>query len=172
MLLLKNECSVHIVTRGPSQNPLKGMTTLRKNLLRLGVMMAATVALSFSAGTAFATPGGPGVSGTILYETTVGEKHIVYRRIIIPPGQGTGWHFHDGPLVGFVKKGTLSHFDSDCESDGVYRPGSTITEPSGADYVHIGRNLGKTDVVLYVWYVLPLGAPLSQDADNPGCEFQ
>ncbi len=148
------------------------MTTLRKNLLRLGVATAATVGLSLGAGTAFATPGGPGVTGKIISQTTLGGTDYILRQVTIPPGQSTGWHYHDGTLYGFVQQGTLSHFDSDCESDGVYKSGSGLTEPSGADHVHIGRNLGTTDVVLDVLYVLPHGAPLSEDAPNPGCDFQ
>ncbi|AUA16858.1 cupin domain-containing protein [Streptomyces samsunensis] len=148
------------------------MTTLRNNLLRLGTTMAAVVGLSLGAGTAFATPAGPGVSGTIIAQTTVGGKDYVLRQITVPPGQSTGWHYHDGILYGLVQHGTLSHFDSDCDSDGVYGAGSTLTEPSGANHVHLGRNLGKTDVVLDVLYVLPHGAPLSQDAPNPGCDFE
>ncbi|MGP4013465.1 cupin domain-containing protein [Streptomyces sp. 4N124] len=148
------------------------MTTLRKNLLQLGVTTAAAIGLSLGAGTAFATPAGPGVTGKIISQTTLGGTDYILRQVTIPPGQSTGWHYHDGTLYGFVQQGTLSHFDSDCESDGVYRAGSGLTEPSGADHVHIGRNLGTTDVVLDVLYVLPHGAPLSEDAPNPGCDFQ
>jgi hypothetical protein len=38
--------------------------------------------------------------------------------------------------------------------------------------VHIGRNLGSTAVILDVLYVDPAGSPLSEDAPNPGCDFQ
>ncbi|MGW6795671.1 cupin domain-containing protein [Streptomyces chartreusis] len=132
--------------------------------------MAATVGLSLGAGAAFATPAGPGVSGTIISQTTVGGTDYILRQVTIPPGQSTGWHFHPGSVYGYVQHGTLSHFDSDCKSDGVYRAGNFLSEPTGQ--VHIGRNLGKADVVLDVLYVLPHGAPLSEDAANPGCDFQ
>lgn len=141
--------------------------------MRVGTIavVAATAALAGVA-TAGATPGGPGVTGETLAQTTVGGKDYILRRITIPAGQGTGWHFHDGTLYGFVEKGTLSHFDSTCKSDGVYKEGSTLTEPAGPRNVHIGRNLGTTPVVLDVLYVLPHGAPLSEDAPNPGCDFE
>ncbi|MFF0728434.1 cupin domain-containing protein [Streptomyces sp. NPDC004134] len=136
-------------------------------------MVAAAVATATLAGvaTAGATPGGPGVTGKTIAQTTVGGKDHILRRITIPAGQGTGWHFHDGTLYGFVEEGTLSHFDSACKSDGVYEAGSALTEPSGAQNVHIGRNLGTTPVVLDVLYVLPHGAPLSEDAPDPGCDL-
>ena len=54
----------------------------------------------------------------------------------------------------------------------MYPRGSSLKEPSGADNVHIGRNLGTTDLVLEVLYVLPHGAPFSRDAANPGCDFE
>ncbi|MDN3357274.1 cupin domain-containing protein [Actinomadura sp. DC4] len=139
---------------------------------RFALVGAVVAGLSLAATAADATPAGPGVSGTIITEKTVGDKHIVVREITLPPGQSTGWHFHDGNLFGYVKKGTLSHFDSTCKSDGVYRTGSAIVEPSSSDHVHIGRNLGAVPVVLDVVYVLPVGSPLSEDAPNPGCDFQ
>lgn len=90
----------------------------------------------------------------------------------VPPGQATGWHYHDGTLYARVKQGTLSHFDATCASSRVHPEGSTLQEPPGADHVHLGRNLGTTDLELQVLYVLPHGAPFSQDAPNPGCDFE
>ncbi|MEU2282525.1 cupin domain-containing protein [Streptomyces sp. NPDC013178] len=121
---------------------------------------------------AHATPGGPGVTGRILAQTTIGDRDYILREVTIPPGQATGWHYHDGTLYGYVKEGTLSHFDAGCQSDGVYPRGSTVKEPAGSENVHIGINRGSTDVVLEVLYVLPHGSPLAQDAPNPGCDFQ
>nr|WP_241266952.1 cupin domain-containing protein [Streptomyces scabichelini] len=138
-------------------------------MLTVGAVLAG---VTLPAGAAHATPGGPGVVGKVITQTTVGGKDYILREVTIPPGQATGWHYHDGPLYGYVKKGTLSHYDATCASDGVYKSGTTLKEPSGPDRVHIGRNLGSTDVVLEVLYILPHGAPFSQDAPNPGCDFQ
>ncbi|MEU6553559.1 cupin domain-containing protein [Streptomyces sp. NPDC046915] len=140
--------------------------------LRTAVTGAVTAAALLVCGPAGATPAGPGVTARIINQTTVDGTDYTLREITIPPGQSTGWHYHDGPLYGFVKQGTLSHFDSACASDGVYRTGGTIQEPAGPDHVHIGRNLGDTALVLDVLYVLPHGAPFSEDAANPGCPFQ
>ena len=65
----------------------------------------------------------------------------------------------------------LTHYESDCRRDGVYGVGATITDPTGPDHVHIARNLGTTPVVLEVTYVDPAGAPTSDSAPNPGCDF-
>ncbi|WP_433856071.1 cupin domain-containing protein [Streptomyces kronopolitis] len=144
---------------------------MRKSL-RAVLIGSAVIGISVPAGAAYATPPGPGVTGTTIFQTTVGGKDYILRKVTIPPGQSTGWHYHDGTLYGKVQQGTLSHFDASCKSDGVYEAGDSITEPSGSKNVHIGRNLGTTPMVLEVLYVLPHGAPLSEDAPNPGCGFQ
>ncbi|MGW1408303.1 cupin domain-containing protein [Streptomyces sp. NPDC002403] len=138
---------------------------------RPGAISAVLLTLFSLCGTARATPGGPGVTGKTIARTTIGDRDHVLREITIPPGQGTGWHYHDGTLYGRVRQGTLSHFVAGCVSDGVYPEGSSLQEPPGVDHVHIGRNRGSTDVVLDVLYVLPHGAPFSQDAPDPGCDF-
>lgn len=143
-----------------------------RNAFRTAVTGAVAAAALLAGGTARATPAGPGVTARVISQSTVGDTDYTLREITVPPGQATGWHYHDGPLYGFVKQGTLSHFGSDCASDGVYRTGSTIQEPAGPDHVHIGRNLGDTPLVLDVLYVLPHGSPFSEDAPNPGCPFQ
>ncbi|GAB1333713.1 cupin domain-containing protein [Streptomyces sp. E-15] len=143
-----------------------------RTALRTAVTAVLTAAAVLTCGSAGATPAGPGVTGRILGQTTVGGTDYILREVTIPPGQSTGWHYHDGPLYGVVRQGTLSHFDSACASDGVYRTGASIREPSGSGYVHIGRNLGGTPLVLDVLYVLPHGSPFSRDAANPGCPFE
>ncbi|OIJ64636.1 cupin [Streptomyces mangrovisoli] len=140
--------------------------------LRTATAATLTLGTVLIGGAAHATPAGPGVTAKVIAQTTVGSTDYILREITIPPGQSTGWHYHDGPLYGVVKAGTLSHFDSSCAEDGLYRKGSAIQEPAGPSNVHIGRNLGRTDVVLDVLYVLPHGAPFSEDAPNPGCDFQ
>ncbi|MGW1538661.1 cupin domain-containing protein [Streptomyces aureus] len=140
--------------------------------LRNGAAGFAALCLALVAAPAHATPPGPGVSGRILWQTTVDGTDYTLREITVPPGQSTGWHYHDGPLYGYVEQGTLSHFDSTCAQDGRYRAGDSLTEPAGPGNVHIGRNLGKRPLVLDVLYVLPHGAPFSEDAPNPGCDFQ
>ncbi|MCI4146676.1 cupin domain-containing protein [Streptomyces albogriseolus] len=145
---------------------------MRKDI-GLGLAAALTTGLVLAPAPAQATPGGPGVTAKTLVPTvTVDGTDYTVREITIPPGQGTGWHFHDGVLYARVAQGTLSHFDSTCASDGVWTKGDFLTEPSGSDHVHIGQNRGRTDVVLQVLYALPHGAPFSQDAPNPGCDFE
>ncbi|TXS41789.1 cupin domain-containing protein [Streptomyces sp. OR43] len=137
--------------------------------LRAVAVTTSLLGLSLVPGAAHATPGGSGVSGRVLAQHTIGDTDYVLREVTVPPGQATGWHYHDGTLYAYVRQGTLSHFDATCDSDGVYEKGSFLEEPSGADHVHVGENRGTNDVVLEVLYVLPHDAPFSQDAPAPGC---
>lgn len=143
-----------------------------RNLLRTATAGAVTVAAVLVGGTAQATPPGPGVSGVVIAQKTIGDTDYTLREITIPAGQATGWHYHDGPVYAVVKQGTLSHFDATCASDGVYPKGSALSEPGGPGDVHLGRNLGTEPLVLDVLYVLPHGSPFSEDAPNPGCDFE
>ncbi|KND28917.1 cupin domain-containing protein [Streptomyces acidiscabies] len=139
--------------------------------MRTRTVLATTfAALILSTTAAQATPPGPGVTAKLLAQKTVGDKDYVLRELTIPPGQTTGWHYHDGMVYGFIEEGTLSHFDATCDSDGVYQKGQVIEE--GPNYVHIGRNLSDKPLVLKALYILPHGAPFSEDAPNPGCDFQ
>ncbi|MCS7475974.1 cupin domain-containing protein [Umezawaea endophytica] len=144
---------------------------MRSAVLRRALVVGAVAVawLGGLAGVSSATPG-TGVSAKLLFQKTVGDKDYVVREITIQPGGATGWHFHDGRLFGVVKSGTLTHYDDTCSVDGVYRAGESITESGGAEYVHIGRNLGTTPMVLEVLYVNPAGSPLSRDADAPACD--
>jgi quercetin dioxygenase-like cupin family protein len=94
--------------------------------------------------------------------------HVVAREITIAPGGTTGWHYHDGPVVGIVGAGTLTHPGPDCVPD-IFHTGDFINEPSGVANTHMGRNLGTVPVVLYVVYLQPLGDPLFEDAPAPAC---
>jgi quercetin dioxygenase-like cupin family protein len=134
------------------------------------VALAITVATLFTAGPASATPA-RGIQSVPLNESSLHGLDYLTRDVIIAPGGSTGWHWHDGELVGVVKQGTLTHNASDCSVDGVYNAGDAVVEPSGADHVHIGRNLGTITTILQVIYVNPLGRPLAEDGPNPGCDF-
>jgi hypothetical protein len=172
-LVLANVCLFVLATPRTltvKSRTVKGSTLSRKRTMLVAAMAAGATLMT--AAPAQATPPGPGVAGRIITQTTIGDTDYILREITIPAGQATGWHWHKGELYGWVKQGTLSHFDATCQSDGVYPRGSAIKEPAGAGNVHIGINRGTVPIVLDVLYVLPTGAPLSVDAPNPGCDFQ
>ncbi|MFR9726390.1 cupin domain-containing protein [Streptomyces sp. MS19] len=122
------------------------------------------------------TPGG-GVTAHTLAEGTAphgldiraeGPTDVTVRVIVIEPGGSTGWHYHDGPLLGVVVSGTLTRTLDDCSVE-VSTAGDTLVETPGDGHVHIGRNLGNEPVVLHATYVVPEGSPRSVDADAPAC---
>lgn len=95
--------------------------------------------------------------------------HAVAREITIAPGGTTGWHHHDGPVLGIVRAGTLTHPGADC-APVIFPTGSLIDEPPGPDHMHVGRNLGAVPVILDVVYLVPIGAPLFEDVPAPACD--
>lgn len=124
-----------------------------------------------STATASATPG-IGIDAETLSQATVDGHDYVTKQITIAPGGSTGWHWHPGRVFGVIREGTLTHDATDCSVDGIYPAGSPITEGSGPDDVHIGRNLGSEPVVLWVVYIDTAGDPLSNGVPNPGCQFE
>jgi quercetin dioxygenase-like cupin family protein len=100
-----------------------------------------------------------------------GPAQVVFRRIIIRPGAGTGRHCHAGQLVAVVEQGELTHYAPTYPGGvHVYKTGDSVVE--GARYVHEGKNLGTQDLVLLVTYVIAEGQPLAQTdlskCDPPG----
>jgi quercetin dioxygenase-like cupin family protein len=142
------------------------MTPVRMLAAAAGVTLAAAVPVP-----AHATPPA-GVSTVVLSERVVNGTDYIVGEITIAPQGSTGWHTHRGLVYGIVRSGTLTHYGADCRQDGLYTAGDPITDPTGADHVHLGRNLGEVPVVLDVTYVDPAGAPTSDGAANPGCDVE
>jgi quercetin dioxygenase-like cupin family protein len=134
-------------------------------------VVASSVVLTVAAPwAAHATPP-TGVTAVVLSRQSVNGKDYIVSEITIAQNGSTGWHTHQGEIYGIVKSGVLTHNGSDCRQDGVFTAGTPITDPTGPDHVHIGRNLGTAPVVLEVTYVNPAGSPSSDSAPNPGCDF-
>src|ERR1700704_1372818 len=129
---------------------------------------AATVPASILApATAFATPS-VGTDAVTISQSTVDGIDYITREITIQPGGSTGWHYHDGRVFGVVREGTLTRSMADC-SVVVSPEGSAVTEETGANHVHIGRNLGPEPLKMWIDYIEPAGAPLAVDVPDPGC---
>jgi quercetin dioxygenase-like cupin family protein len=134
--------------------------------------ITAALAIAFAPmATAAATPG-IDVQADVLAQSRVNGYDDVTKQITIAPGGSTGWHWHPGRVYGVIRAGTLTHDFADCSIDGLYPTGAPITEASGPDHVHIGRNLGPDPVVMWVLYIVAAGEPLAVDAPNPGCPFE
>jgi quercetin dioxygenase-like cupin family protein len=140
--------------------------------VRSFALAAAAMGVASVGGAAVASATPPrDTDGTVIWQTSDAGKDYIFREITIAPGGSTGWHSHDGELLGVVKEGVLMHYRADCSMDGLYLAGQNIAEKGGPDYVHIGRNPGPGPLVLQVLYIDPAGAPLSDDEPDPGCGF-
>lgn len=157
---------------------VRTVTSVRMNRPVQGVLAAmVAVGTMVVPGWAQATPS-EGVSGVTWIDIAVPPGllpfvpdgvHAVAREITIAPGGTTGWHHHDGPVLGIVRAGTLTHPGADC-APVIFPTGSLIDEPPGPDHMHVGRNLGAVPVILDVVYLVPIGAPLFEDVPAPACD--
>src|SRR5262245_20934190 len=104
--------------------------------LATAIVPAATVMSATASATA------PTMTDAVtISQATVDGIDYITREITIQPGGSTGWHYHDGRVFGVVKEGTLTRTMGDC-SVVVSPEGSAVTEDSGPNAVHNGRNLG------------------------------
>ncbi|PYQ24082.1 MAG: hypothetical protein DMF79_02495 [Acidobacteria bacterium] len=103
---------------------------------------------------------------------TKGESdlHVLENRIV--PGGSFGWHSHPGPSLVTVKTGALTLYrgdDPDCTPE-VVEAGSGFVDQGGD--VHLVRNEGSVDTVVYVASLVPRGAVRRIDEPSPGnCPF-
>jgi quercetin dioxygenase-like cupin family protein len=146
-------------------------------------------------GAAFATPGGGIISAAVVARAAFAEPvdmkfkvggnstdvlHVenaqdtVMQQITIAPGGTTGWHSHPGPVVVLIASGTMSFYGSEDPSCTVttYSTGQAFID-SGQGHVHIARNEGTENLVLWATYFdVPSGQPFRIDAPSPGtCPF-
>ena len=116
---------------------------------------------------ALATPG-VNIDAVVISQSTVNGVDYITKEITIQPGGSTGWHYHDGRVFGVVREGTLTRTMAEC-SEVVSPAGTAVTEDSGPNHVHIGRNLGPVPLVLWVDYIEPAGNPQAVDVPDPDC---
>ena len=155
-----------------------------------GAAVLAALAVLVIVATALATPG-VGVTSTLFavgtfdqleaktlssdWQARISTKgatdvHILENRIA--PGGTFGWHSHPGPSIVVVKAGalTLYHGDDPSCTPHVVPAGSGFVDDGGD--VHVVRNEGSVDAVVYVTSLVPHGAARRIDEPSPGnCPF-
>ena len=98
------------------------------------------------------------------------DVHILQNKIA--PGGTFGWHSHPGPSIVVVQSGVLTLYRADdpaCTPQ-VYAAGSGFVDQGGD--VHVVRNEGSVDAVVYVTSIIPKGAGRRIDELDPGtCGF-
>lgn len=155
------------------------MNRILRRAIALGLLTTLT-----GIGVASATPGS-GATPTNLSRGTLeaGDKintanlklkirtdiDVLTQTITITPGGHTGWHSHPGPVFVTIASGAMTFYDGDdptCTPI-VYNTGDSFIDEGGG-HVHIARNQGSVDLVLYATYLLPVGAGARIDAADPG----
>jgi quercetin dioxygenase-like cupin family protein len=83
-----------------------------------------------------------------------GSADVALVKVVLDPGGSTGWHHHPGVALVSVKSGAVSEYHEECHKT-VYKEGKGFLESGGE--VHIVRNEGNVDAVLYVTFLIPTG---------------
>ncbi|GAA2986954.1 cupin domain-containing protein [Actinokineospora diospyrosa] len=96
------------------------------------------------------------------------NREFVARKVTIPPGGATPWHYHVGEQVVVQVQGVVERLDRNCEVH-TYRAGDAYVEPAGQREIHQGINRGTEPVVFYVTDLVPVGAPFGVNVTAPAC---
>jgi len=98
------------------------------------------------------------------------DLYVLENRIAV--GGSFGWHSHPGPSLVIVKSGALTLYRGDdptCTPE-VVPAGSGFVDDGGD--VHLVRNEGSVETVVYVTSLVPEGATRRIDVPAPGnCAF-
>jgi quercetin dioxygenase-like cupin family protein len=98
------------------------------------------------------------VGQKITYPTNA-DAEITIMRVIVPPGQSTGWHQHQYPAFGYILKGSLTIELPDGELLS-YCQNTAVSEV--VHLSHNGINNGDEDVVLIAFFMGEKDQPLSE----------
>jgi quercetin dioxygenase-like cupin family protein len=77
-------------------------------------------------------------------------------KVVIEPGGTTGWHHHPGVALVSVNSGAVTEYDKNCHKS-VFKAGKGFVETNGE--VHVVRNQGDANAVLYVTFIAPTSTP-------------
>ncbi len=104
----------------------------------------------------------------IVLRTGHDTDHAVQKNVL-PPGASSGWHRHPGVVLATVQSGAAVHYDSNCTPEPI-AAGQSFWE--SGPHAKVLRNETDHEVVVYVSYILPTGAPLRINMPNPGCSVE
>ena len=103
---------------------------------------------------------------------TKGDVEVITQRIVAEPGATFGWHSHPGDNISVVLRGAITlYHDEACTQGITYGPGSAFTTHPGQ--VHLARNEGTEQLVLYATYLAPRTShplPARIDEPSPGAD--
>jgi quercetin dioxygenase-like cupin family protein len=111
--------------------------------------------------------------GTKVKLQTQGEIEVAVQRIVIQPGGTLGWHSHPGPTVVTIKQGTMSFYHAEmCTEEIEYETGDSFSNMP--DEIHMARNEGSEELVVFASYFVPAGTSpsglrINQPSPGPEC---
>src|SRR5215213_9392798 len=140
---------------------------MRRTTLLVTVGVSVLALLALVVGAALATMP-KGVTPTPLTRATLGKieaenkgievesdrtsADFALAKVVIEPGGTTGWHHHPGVALVSVNSGAVTEYDKNCHKS-VYKAGEGFVESNSE--VHVVRNRGKANAVLYVTFIAP-----------------
>ena len=110
--------------------------------------------------------------GTKVKVQTKGAIEVAVQRVVAVPGATFGWHSHPGLTLVTVLSGTLTLYHAtDCTKGTNYGPGTSFSNLPPE--IHLARNEGTTDLVVFASYFVPVRVPpvaIRIDQPSPGPE--
>jgi len=144
---------------------------MKRTTLLVTVAVTVLAFLALGVGAALATTP-KGVTPTPLTRATLGKfeaennaievesEHtsadFALAKVVIEPGGTTGWHHHPGVALVSVNSGAVTEYDKNCNKS-VFKAGEGFSESNSE--VHVVRNQGKANAVLYATFIAPTKTP-------------
>ena len=99
------------------------------------------------------------VLGQPLFYPVTNIPEVTGLKVIIHPGEETGWHTHSVPGYAYIISGELKLlYEGGTEK--VFKAGDAFAEVVNTP--HNGRNEGKQDIVLIVFFTAEAGVPFTK----------
>ena len=95
-----------------------------------------------------------------------GPATVTFRTIALAPGEVSGWHYHPGPVVNVVTRGTVNIEDG-CGGEEVFTVGQAFENVAGR--IHRAKNLGTEESFEYNTFIVPQGSPLTVNIPERRC---
>jgi len=140
---------------------MKGNPLRNKMALAVVLGLAALGVIAYAATTVIVA-----VGTTPHSELLGGPATVTFRTIALAPGEVSGWHYHPGPVVNVVIRGTVNIEDG-CGGEEVFTVGQAFENVAGR--IHRAKNLGTEESFEYNTFIVPQGSPLTVSIPERRC---
>lgn len=123
-------------------------TSPLRGLLSLGLLLCCTRVLAQAEVLPLVNTVEDGLGQPLVYPSGT-PAHVSASVVILEPGEGTGWHRHAVPVVGYLESGELT-VDYENGTRRVFRAGDGIIEALGVP--HRGYNAGRDTVRIVAFF--------------------